>query len=73
MDWLVSTVLSVAMVMTDAFQKMLNFDAKEISQTCEDICGDKTHQQLGVTLYPKKIRWLFPTLWRGHEFGHKFS
>ena len=38
---------SVATVVTDAFQKRLNYDAKEISQNCENICGDKTHQKLG--------------------------
>jgi hypothetical protein len=38
---------SVATVTTDAFQKRLNYDAKEISQNRENICGDKTHQKLG--------------------------
>src|ERR1700685_3670679 len=67
------TVGSVAMVVTNAFQKRLNYDAKEISQNCENICGDKTHQKLGGHIYPKRIRWLFPTLWSSHEFGHKFG
>ena len=56
--------ISVATVMTDA---------KQISQNCENICGDKPHQKPGVIFYPKRIGWLFPTLWSGHEFGHKFG
>ena len=42
------------MVMTDAFQKRLNYNAKEISQNCEDICGDKTHQKLGGHILSQK-------------------
>jgi hypothetical protein len=38
-------VHSVATVVTDAFQKRFNYDAKEISQNHENICGDKTHQK----------------------------
>ena len=37
--------LSVATVTTDAFQKRLNYKAKEISQNREDICADKIHQK----------------------------
>jgi hypothetical protein len=32
---------------TDAFRKGLNYNAKEISQNCENICEDKTHQKPG--------------------------
>ena len=38
---------SVATVVTDAFQKRLNYDAKEIIQNRENICGNKTHQKPG--------------------------
>ena len=66
-------VVSVAMVTTDAFQKRLNYDAKEISQNRENIVEIKHIKNQGVTFYPKRIGWLFPTLWSGHEVGHKFG
>jgi hypothetical protein len=49
-------MLSVAMVVTDAFQKRLNYDAKEISQNRENICGDKTHQKPGGHILSQKNR-----------------
>ena len=64
---------SVSTVMTDPFQKRLNYDAKKISQNCENICGDKPHQKQGVIFYPKRIGPIFPMLWSGHEFGYKFG
>ena len=42
------------MVVTDAFRKRLNYDAKEISQNREDICGDRTHQKLGGHILSQK-------------------
>ena len=45
---------SAAMVAIDAVQKRLNYDAKEISQNCEDICGDKTHPKLGGHILSQK-------------------
>jgi hypothetical protein len=42
--------------MTSAFQKWLNYDAKEITQNSEDICGDKTHQKLGGHILSQKNR-----------------
>ena len=47
---------SVATVVTDAFQKRLNYDAKEISQNRENICGDKTHQKPGGHILSQKNR-----------------
>jgi hypothetical protein len=38
---------SAAMVVIDAVQKRLNYDAKEISQNHENICRVKTHQKPG--------------------------
>jgi len=46
--------LSVAMVTTDAFQKRLNYDAKEIIQNRENICGNKTHQKPGGHILSQK-------------------
>jgi hypothetical protein len=40
--------------MTGAFRKRLNYDAKEICQNCENICGDKTHKKLGDHILPQK-------------------
>jgi hypothetical protein len=42
------------MVMTDAFQKRLNYDAKENSQNHENICGDRTHQKPGSHILSQK-------------------
>ena len=39
--------ISVATVVTNAFRKGLNYNAKEISQNYENICEDKTHQKPG--------------------------
>ena len=47
---------SVATVVTDAFQKRLNYDAKEISQNRENICGDKTHRKPGGHISSQKNR-----------------
>jgi len=41
---------------TDAFQKRLNYDAKEISQNRENICGDKTHRKMEGHISPQKNR-----------------
>ena len=42
--------------MTDAFQKRLNYDAKEINQNRESICGDTTHQKPGGHILSQKNR-----------------
>ena len=43
------------MVMTDDFQKKLNYNVMEIYQNHENICGDRTHQKWrGYILTQKK-------------------
>ena len=49
-----TSTFSVATVATDAFQKRLNYNAKEIGQNRENICGDKTHQKLGGHILSQK-------------------
>jgi len=44
------------MVVTDAFRKRLNYNAKKISQNRENICGDKTHQKAGGHILSQKNR-----------------
>ena len=39
------------------FKKRLNYDAKEISQNCENIHGDKTHQNPGGHILPHTMEW----------------
>src|ERR1700728_4138253 len=49
--------ISVAMVMTDDFQKKLNYNVMEICKNRENICGDKTHQKLMGCILTRK-KWI---------------
>ena len=54
-EYYLLVTISVAMVMTDDFQKKLNYNVMEIYQNHENICGDRTHQKRrGYILTRKK-------------------
>ena len=45
------------MVMTDDFQKKLNYNVMEIYQNHENICGDRTHQKRRGYILTRK-KWI---------------
>jgi len=68
-----SNVQVFATVMTDIFQKKLNYDDKKWAKNRENICGDRTYQKPAITFWHKRIRRLFPTVWSGHELVTNFG
>ena len=45
------------MVMTDDFQKKLNYNVMEICKNRENICGDRIHQRLRGYILTRK-KWI---------------
>ena len=63
---------SVAMVMTDVFNKngiMVSGKLAKIVRIFVDMGHIKNQ---GVIYWPERIGPLIPTLWSGHNFGHEF-
>ena len=64
---------SVATVVTNAFRENWIMMPRNLAKTIRIIVKIEHIGNRGVTFWAKRIRQLFPTLWSGHEFGHKIS